>query len=634
MYRILFLITIISFSFLHGMSDNLVFNNQANNSKFNANVAEDFMHKFFKGSGWTQLPGEIGSNGIDGLYVKMKNGVVSDVLLVESKFKKGGIAPIKNGSMSISKSGIGKTVDGAMQMSKEWCRKKIKNLIKHGDSQFRTAYKQIGRHIENGTIRKKYFGLSPTLDNKVKVVLYDVVDEGVNKVKVTKAKGRPLALHGVEFDPKNPKKPYERKLAKDFNKIKATHEKKFLNTAKAKTVRSLSASVGKKAALKGAAKGLAAGLASKLPFVGIAAQIGWDVYLGYKIEMHDVKIEKNEKNIQLNTDYISRLQQESEVFGIKINKNTYNISALMKDFSVHTSQLEMLDKQITTLTFQVIDMQTDINQNTKDIEAIRNGIFKSGINKLNEYYDTNGTDPKYLNTAIEHFDNRKVISNGRKVPLVAYYLVIARYEQYLIGHKNHDLEEIEKNYTYLADMAGKNPEYMGLLNNAYIAISDLNKEQLKSYKDILADTTNKVIDQKIKTLHFDESLDMAEYYIQIVDTDKSSDIHKKAYKAKIDNFEKNKYFTSVHNALNVVNENQNSLLNEVAARYLYSENSFENTLEVLRTKRFDDNEFRVIIFAAVYAYLGDKKRLEEVKEMVLTNSTYTNELKKMIKGIN
>src|SRR5690606_6040493 len=49
-------------------------------------LSERVMHRFFTSSGWEALPGEIGRQGIDGLFVKRRGKVIPDVLVVESKY--------------------------------------------------------------------------------------------------------------------------------------------------------------------------------------------------------------------------------------------------------------------------------------------------------------------------------------------------------------------------------------------------------------------------------------------------------------------------------------------------------------------------------------------------------------------
>jgi len=235
------ILLLLSLSFFgYAMSQEVVFDKQAHLSKFNGNVAEEFMHAYFKSSGWKQLPGEIGSNGIDGLFVKIKNGVVVDVMGIESKFKSKGIPNITNGSMSITQSGIGTTVDGSMQMSKNWCRKKIKNLIKFGDPKYKSMYEQIERHIEQGTVRKRYFGFSQRADGKIATELHEIIDDGEDKIKITEKSGKSSKLQKLVFDPENPKNAFEKKLSKIYNDAMEMNEKSFLERGRASKIKKVS----------------------------------------------------------------------------------------------------------------------------------------------------------------------------------------------------------------------------------------------------------------------------------------------------------------------------------------------------------------------------------------------------------
>ncbi|MCB4764140.1 MAG: hypothetical protein LGB78_09650 [Sulfurovum sp.] len=74
------------------------------------------MYQFYTQSGWVQVEGEIGRNGIDGLYYKKKNGVIKDVLVAESKWN----------TSRLGRSGKNKAVK---QMSKEWVLRTMNKLI-------------------------------------------------------------------------------------------------------------------------------------------------------------------------------------------------------------------------------------------------------------------------------------------------------------------------------------------------------------------------------------------------------------------------------------------------------------------------------------------------------------------------
>jgi hypothetical protein len=82
----------------------------------NGASAECVMHKFYTGTGWRRIEGEIGRNGIDGLYYKEKYGNIKEVLVAESKWNKS----------RLGLSGKGKTVK---QMSQEWVMRTMDKLV-------------------------------------------------------------------------------------------------------------------------------------------------------------------------------------------------------------------------------------------------------------------------------------------------------------------------------------------------------------------------------------------------------------------------------------------------------------------------------------------------------------------------
>ena len=93
------------------------------------------MDRYFQGSGWTRVEGQIGRQGIDGLYIKRDGGVVKDVLIAESKY---------------NSSPLGTTNHG-MQMSEEWTRRKLVVLKAAYPDQ--PIYDDIGRYVDAGAYR-------------------------------------------------------------------------------------------------------------------------------------------------------------------------------------------------------------------------------------------------------------------------------------------------------------------------------------------------------------------------------------------------------------------------------------------------------------------------------------------------
>ena len=56
--------------------------NDANINKIKGNISEKLMDWYFQNTGWEKLEGEVGCNGIDGLYVKRdKDGNIKQILI-------------------------------------------------------------------------------------------------------------------------------------------------------------------------------------------------------------------------------------------------------------------------------------------------------------------------------------------------------------------------------------------------------------------------------------------------------------------------------------------------------------------------------------------------------------------------
>jgi hypothetical protein len=107
---------------------------------------ERVMNAYYTSSGWRQLPGEVGRNGIDGLFVRYRrDGSVRDVLVSESKYN---FSP------------LGNTQHGR-QMSQQWTLKKIDDLYRTtGDAR----YLEVRRFVEQGIHRNILWRLMPSAD--------------------------------------------------------------------------------------------------------------------------------------------------------------------------------------------------------------------------------------------------------------------------------------------------------------------------------------------------------------------------------------------------------------------------------------------------------------------------------------
>jgi len=158
------------FIFLFIMAITLGFSNitpkqvQPKLNHVNGYSAECVMHKFYTDSGWTQIEGEVGRNGIDGLYYKKKNGVISEVLVAESKWNKS----------RLGKSGKNKLIK---QMSKDWVLRTLKRLQKYRPS---PEYATIKKLILHDQYRARLFRMFPRGKDKVQIHIYKIKNKGSN----------------------------------------------------------------------------------------------------------------------------------------------------------------------------------------------------------------------------------------------------------------------------------------------------------------------------------------------------------------------------------------------------------------------------------------------------------------------
>lgn len=105
-------------------------------------INEELMIRFFTGSGWKAVDGQVGRTGFDGLFVKWDDaGAVQDLLIVESKFNTSTLKPTDHGT----------------QMSDEWVRRKIQALRNQAPEN--DTYKQIENLIDQGEYRGRLWNM-------------------------------------------------------------------------------------------------------------------------------------------------------------------------------------------------------------------------------------------------------------------------------------------------------------------------------------------------------------------------------------------------------------------------------------------------------------------------------------------
>ncbi|PTB87971.1 hypothetical protein C9925_00855 [cyanobacterium G8-9] len=173
----------------------------------NGASAECVMHQFYTKSGWVQVEGEIGRNGIDGLYYKKKNGVIKDVLVAESKWN----------TSRLGRSGKNKAVK---QMSQEWVLRTMNKLIRKMPSD---TYTTLKRFIENNQYRARLFRLKPKSNNTIQISIYKIKNKGLKAFDEIKERELPPIVITA------PKNSFEKRIVEAYNSCRATQLHKYLS---------------------------------------------------------------------------------------------------------------------------------------------------------------------------------------------------------------------------------------------------------------------------------------------------------------------------------------------------------------------------------------------------------------------
>jgi hypothetical protein len=119
---------------------------------------ENLMIRYFEYSGWTRIEGQVGRTGFDGLFVKFEDGVIKDVLIVESKYN----------TSSLQSTNFG------IQMSEDWIRRKMVELKMRFPNE--DIYQKIDPFIESNAYRAVLWNLK--------------VEEAALNIGLSKLKGK------------------------------------------------------------------------------------------------------------------------------------------------------------------------------------------------------------------------------------------------------------------------------------------------------------------------------------------------------------------------------------------------------------------------------------------------------------
>lgn len=203
------------FSFAGDISENDKIQGRLN--IINGASAECVMHKFYTQSGWIQIEGEVGRNGIDGLYYKKKNGIIKDVLVSESKWN----------TSRLGTSGKNKSVK---QMSQEWVIRTMDKLLHKMDTK---TYRTIRKFISHNQYRARLFRLKPKANNTIQISIYKIKNKGLEAFDEIKD----LQLRPIDINA--PKGNFEKHMVKAYNDCRNQYLHKYLSVLTNKEISQL-----------------------------------------------------------------------------------------------------------------------------------------------------------------------------------------------------------------------------------------------------------------------------------------------------------------------------------------------------------------------------------------------------------
>lgn len=173
----------------------------------NGSSTECVMHHFYTNSGWTQIEGEVGRNGIDGLYYKKQNGIIKEVLVAESKWNKS----------RLGLSGKGKAVK---QMSQKWVLATLDKLIKKMHT---GIYSTIRNFVSHNQYRARLFRMKPIGKSSIQITIFRIKNKGLNAFdEIQDTQLSPIDINA-------PRNAFENGIVESYNSCRRTYMKKYLD---------------------------------------------------------------------------------------------------------------------------------------------------------------------------------------------------------------------------------------------------------------------------------------------------------------------------------------------------------------------------------------------------------------------
>lgn len=204
MKKLILLLLLTNTLFANALTNNQI---DARIKKVNGDATEYLMNKTFKQNGWKQIQGEVGDNGIDGLYVKRNTkGTVTNVMFGEAKYN----------TSKLGKNYYGTDIKNIKQMSKTALNNQIDNLIKKypNDKQ----YIQVKQHLNNGSYRARIFQLKKD-GNFLIPEIKSINHNGDIDVQKTKLIGNQnYKINNTRININNPKNSFETRFVENYKR--------------------------------------------------------------------------------------------------------------------------------------------------------------------------------------------------------------------------------------------------------------------------------------------------------------------------------------------------------------------------------------------------------------------------------
>ena len=183
----------------------------------NGSSIECVMHHFYTNRGWIQIEGEIGRNGIDGLYYKIKNGVIKEVLVAESKWN----------TSQLGWSGKNKLI---LQMSQQWVLRTLEKLQNHKPL---AKYSSIKKFVLHNQYRARLFRIFPVANNKILIHIYKIKNKGMNSFNTfIESKLKPITID-------EPSNNFEKDILNSLNTCRTSALKKYFPMLNDKSIKKL-----------------------------------------------------------------------------------------------------------------------------------------------------------------------------------------------------------------------------------------------------------------------------------------------------------------------------------------------------------------------------------------------------------